>query len=62
MDRADRERYRESIDRATEWVFGLQSENGGWGAFDKNNEYYYLNYIPFADHGAPPTPRRRESQ
>ena len=32
--------------------------NGGWGAFDADNEYYYLNNIPFADHGAlldPPT-------
>jgi squalene-hopene/tetraprenyl-beta-curcumene cyclase len=37
---------------------GLQSKNGGWGAFDADNEYYYLNHIPFADHGAlldPPT-------
>ncbi|HJT13143.1 MAG TPA: squalene--hopene cyclase, partial [Dongiaceae bacterium] len=58
MDRTDRECYRESIDRATEWIFGLQSKNGGWGAFDANNDYYYLNHIPFADHGAlldPPT-------
>jgi squalene-hopene/tetraprenyl-beta-curcumene cyclase len=58
MDRADRERYRVAIDRATEWIFGLQSKNGGWGSFDADNEYYYLNHIPFADHGAlldPPT-------
>ena len=37
---------------------GLQSRNGGWGAFDADNTYYYLNNIPFADHGAlldPPT-------
>ena len=36
----------------------MQSKNGGWGAFDADNEYYYLNNIPFADHGAlldPPT-------
>ena len=47
-----------AIDRAAEWIFGLQSKNGGWGAFDADNEYYYLNHIPFADHGAlldPPT-------
>jgi len=46
------------IERAREWVHGLQSKNGGWGAFDADNEYYYLNEIPFADHGAlldPPT-------
>jgi squalene-hopene/tetraprenyl-beta-curcumene cyclase len=36
----------------------MQSRNGAWGAFDADNEYYYLNNIPFADHGAlldPPT-------
>jgi squalene-hopene/tetraprenyl-beta-curcumene cyclase len=50
--------YRTPIDRAREWIVGMQSENGGWGAFDADNEYYYLNNIPFADHGAlldPPT-------
>ena len=30
----------------------MQSKNGGWGAFDINNTRNYLNYIPFADHGA----------
>jgi len=47
-----------SLDRAKEWILGMQSENGAWGAFDADNEYYYLNNIPFADHGAlldPPT-------
>ncbi len=37
---------------------GLQSRNGGWGAFDADNDNEYLNNIPFADHGAlldPPT-------
>ena len=37
---------------------GLQSSNGGWGAFDADNQHEYLNNIPFADHGAlldPPT-------
>ncbi|GAA4330811.1 squalene--hopene cyclase [Pigmentiphaga soli] len=63
MDRAARLRgrpgdYAEAIGRACEWVVGLQSSNGGWGAFDPENEYFYLNNIPFADHGAlldPPT-------
>ena len=35
----------------------MQSKNG-WGAFDIDNDKYYLNSIPFADHGAlldPPT-------
>jgi squalene-hopene/tetraprenyl-beta-curcumene cyclase len=50
--------HREAIARATEWIHGMQSKNGAWGAFDADNEYYYLNNIPFADHGAlldPPT-------
>jgi len=52
LDRLDHDKYREPIDRAVEWVMGLQSKNGGWGAFDADNTYYYLNHIPFADHGA----------
>jgi squalene-hopene/tetraprenyl-beta-curcumene cyclase len=50
--------FREPIDRAREWIIGMQSKNGAWGAFDADNNYDYLNHIPFADHGAlldPPT-------
>ena len=46
------------IQRACDWIIGMQSKNGGWGSFDKDNTYHYLNNIPFADHGAlldPPT-------
>ena len=49
---------RESVERGKEWVLGLQSRNGGWGAFDVDNTKEYLNHIPFSDHGAlldPPT-------
>ena len=47
-----------AIERGRDWIVGLQSRNGGWGAFDVDNDYEYLNNIPFADHGAlldPPT-------
>ena len=50
--------YQSQIERAREWIVGMQSSNGAWGAFDADNEYHYLNNIPFADHGAlldPPT-------
>ena len=50
--------FDQSIARGREWVVGLQSRDGGWGAFDADNAYHYLNNIPFADHGAlldPPT-------
>jgi len=60
MDRARHRAgdYDAAIDRGVEWTVGLQSEDGGWGAFDADNAYHYLNNLPFADHGAlldPPT-------
>jgi squalene-hopene/tetraprenyl-beta-curcumene cyclase len=47
-----------SIERAREWIIGMQSSDGGWGAFEPENTHLFLNNIPFADHGAlldPPT-------
>ena len=48
----------EAVELAREWVEGLQSHDGGWGAFDADNDKEFLNNLPFADHGAlldPPT-------
>ena len=50
--------YDIAIARGREWIEGMQSRDGGWGAFDVDNLEYYLNNIPFSDHGAlldPPT-------
>lgn len=65
MDRIQREQresgtkpFEQAIARGREWILGLQSRNGGWAAFDADNTYYFLNNIPFSDHGAlldPPT-------
>lgn len=62
MDRAQRhagsKEYATAIARGREWIEGMQSRDGGWAAFDVNNLEYYLNNLPFADHGAlldPPT-------
>ena len=58
LHRADPEKYREAIERGTEWIIGMQSINGGWGAFDADNNHFFLQNLPFADHGAlldPPT-------
>lgn len=62
LDRYNREfknkTVMDSIERTRRWIIGMQSKNGGWGSFDADNNYNYLNYIPFADHGAlldPPT-------
>jgi squalene-hopene/tetraprenyl-beta-curcumene cyclase len=60
MDRADGAagKFADNIERARRWIAGMQCDNGGWAAFDADNNYDYLNNIPFADHGAlldPPT-------
>ena len=50
--------YTDSVQRALDWLAGMQSKNGGFAAFDADNTSHYLNKIPFADHGAmldPPT-------
>jgi squalene-hopene/tetraprenyl-beta-curcumene cyclase len=55
---ADPTLHRESLNRALDWLAGMQSSNGGFAAFDVDNTHYILNEIPFADHGAlldPPT-------
>lgn len=44
--------WRQCMRRAIDWVLGMQNSNGGWGAFDVDNNREYLNNIPFADHGA----------
>lgn len=41
-----------------DWLLSMQSANGGFAAFDKDNNMKVLNKIPFSDHGAcldPPT-------
>ncbi|NVN92352.1 MAG: squalene--hopene cyclase [Desulfuromonadales bacterium] len=54
----DKKHREQAIKRGIAWCLGMQSENGGWGAFDKDNTKYLLNKIPFADLEAlidPPT-------
>lgn len=58
MKAAGRPNDEAHLRRAVNWVAGMQSRNGGFGAFDVDNTHYHLNEIPFADHGAlldPPT-------
>lgn len=58
MHRTGKGKYSEPIQRAANWVAGMRSSGGGFGSFEVNNTQYYLNAIPFADHGAlldPPT-------
>jgi len=43
---------RQSIARGYRWVMAMQGSDGGWGAYDKDNNRTVFNLIPFADHGA----------
>ncbi len=38
--------------RAVNWLLGMQSKDGGWAAFDVDNDWQLLNKVPFADHNA----------
>lgn len=49
---ADHERQRQSIERGYRWVMAMQGSDGGWGAYDKDNNKMVFNLIPFADHRA----------
>jgi squalene-hopene/tetraprenyl-beta-curcumene cyclase len=49
----------QAIDRGLNWMLAMQNKDGGWGAFDRNNDRKFLCYVPFADHNAmidPSTP------
>ena len=48
-----------AIDRGLRWLLAMQNSDGGWGAFDRNNDREFLCHVPFADHNAmidPSTP------
>ncbi len=38
--------------RALDWLFAMQSKDGGWAAFDVDNNWEILKHVPFADHNA----------
>ncbi len=41
-----------SEQRAIQWLLDMQSKDGGWAAFDVDNTWQPLSYVPFADHNA----------
>ncbi len=45
-------RRQSAIQRGIDWLLSMQSSDGGWGAFDVDNNKELLNMIPFADHNA----------
>ncbi len=58
-DRSRLARVEAAIDRGRTWLVAMQSSDGGWGAFDRDNDMELLCTVPFADHNAmidPSTP------
>jgi squalene-hopene/tetraprenyl-beta-curcumene cyclase len=43
---------RDAIERGLRWLTGMQSADGGWGAFDADNTRKLVNKLPFCDFGA----------
>jgi hypothetical protein len=41
-----------AIKRAVDWLLAMQSSDGGWAAFDVDNNWQFLSDVPFADHNA----------
>lgn len=42
----------ECLRRGTEWLLSMQNKDGGWGAFERENNKEILNHLPFIDYGA----------
>ena len=42
----------DAMRRGIRWTLAMQGSDGGWGAYDKDNNKLFLNQIPFADHKA----------
>jgi squalene-hopene/tetraprenyl-beta-curcumene cyclase len=48
----DPARMEGAIRRGLQWLLSMQNRDGGWGAFDRDNDRKFLCNIPFADHNA----------
>jgi squalene-hopene/tetraprenyl-beta-curcumene cyclase len=46
-----RQRIDAAVERALAWTLGMQSSNGGWAAFDKDNDKEIICKIPFCNFG-----------
>ena len=52
VDYPDKPRMEAAIRRGLVWLLSMQNRDGGWGAFDRDNDRTFLTQIPFADHNA----------
>ena len=48
----DPKRMEAAVRRGIQWLLSMQNRDGGWAAFDRDNDKSFLNHIPFADHNA----------
>lgn len=48
----DEDRFVQSARRGLAWLLSMQNRDGGWGAFDRDNDDAVMTQIPFADHNA----------
>jgi squalene-hopene/tetraprenyl-beta-curcumene cyclase len=48
----DAKRMEAAVRRGIQWLLSMQNRDGGWGAFDRDNNKAFLCNIPFADHNA----------
>jgi squalene-hopene/tetraprenyl-beta-curcumene cyclase len=51
VDHLEPGRLRGAVDRGVAWTVGMQSRDGGWGAFDADNTRQLTNKLPFCDFG-----------
>ena len=49
---SDRAAQSKTVNRALDWLIAMQSKDGGWAAFDVDNNWQILQHVPFADHNA----------
>jgi squalene-hopene/tetraprenyl-beta-curcumene cyclase len=49
---SDQAAHRASVKRGLDWLLAMQSRDGGWAAFDADNNWQFLSKVPFADHNA----------
>jgi squalene-hopene/tetraprenyl-beta-curcumene cyclase len=49
---SDETKQRACEKRAVDWLLAMQGKDGGWAAFDVDNNWKILSHVPFADHNA----------